>query len=106
MQKVQKICITNANWEKKTRQIDAKNRNLHCQCKDFKNLHCQLKNEKHLSCQCKEYKKFAPPTQKLKNLTCNAKNIKNWHCQCQLGKENSLNRCKKLKKTCIANAKI
>ena len=71
MQKIKKICIANANWEKKTRQInaknikklhcqcklgkktrqiDAKNRNLHCQCKDLKNLHCQLKNEKHLCC--------------------------------------------------------
>ena len=59
------ICIANANWEKKTCQIDAKNiKNLHCQCKKYKKFALPMQiGKKNLSNRCKKYKKLALPTQ-------------------------------------------
>ena len=78
--KFKKICIANANWGKKTCQINAKKKlalpmqkikriciayakiedNLHCPCIKLKNLHCRTKNEK----------KIAFPVQKIKKKIC------------------------------------
>ena len=96
MQKVQKTCITNANWEKIARQIDAKNRNLHC----------QLKNEKHLCCQCKKYKKFALPTQKFKNLTCKCKKYKKFALPMSIGKKKLVKSMQKIKKLALPTQKF
>jgi hypothetical protein len=108
MQKYKKFSLPMQIGGKKTRQIDAKKKNLHCQCKKYKNLHCQCKLGKlNSSNRCKKYKKFVLPMQTgEKNSSNQCKKYKKIALPMQIWKKNLSNQCKKYKKLALPTQKF